>query len=181
MFNKSKKNLDEKKPKILDIDADMQGKLVFKDAVELKISGNFEGNLDTKGNLIIGENAVVNAEIKGENIFVSGKVVGDIRATSKLSVLKNARIIGDINTPVLMVEEGACFQGNCHMITELGDKTGLKKQFLDCQQLAEYLEVELETVNEWIKDRKIPVFKENNEWKFDKSKIDAWVTTEKIK
>ena len=181
MFKKTKKDAETKIPKILDMDASMQGRLVFRDPVDLKISGTFEGSLDTKGSLIIGEKATVNAEIKGENITISGKVVGDIIATSKLRLTKDAQIIGDINTPALEVEIGAVLQGNCQMITRGQKGSGAKTQVLNCEQLTEYLEVDMQTVEEWIKNRKIPTFKEGNEWKFDKIKIDAWVTTEKIK
>ncbi len=180
MFKKSRRSKKEN-VKTLDMDASMQGRLVFRDPVDLKISGKFEGSLDAKGNLTIGEGAVVNAEITGENIRISGKVVGNITATSKLILSSGAHVIGDINTSSLVVEEGAFLQGNCHMVTQ-GEKSAKpKKQTLNRRQLAEYLEVELETVDEWIENRKIPAFKENNEWKFDKSKIDAWVATEKVK
>ncbi len=180
MFKGSREDAEGKKSKVLDVDARMQGSLIFKDPVDLKISGQFEGSLDVKGNLIVGENALVNAEVKGENVTVSGKIVGDIITSSKLTLTRTARIIGDIKTPVLKVEEGAVLQGNCRMISS-EESSGKKKEFLNSKQLAEYLEVELDEVYEWIKNRKVPVFKENNEWKFDKAKIDAWVVSEKIK
>ena len=180
MFKGSKKDTEGKKSKVLDVDASMQGRLVFKDPVDLKISGQFEGSLDVKGNLTVGENASVNAEVRGENITVSGKVVGDISVSSKLTLTRTARIIGDIKTPVLKVEEGAVLQGNCEMISS-EEPSGKKKEILNSKQLAEYLEVELDEIDELIKNRKIPAFKENNEWKFNKAKIDAWVVSEKIK
>ncbi|MDP8261020.1 MAG: polymer-forming cytoskeletal protein [Candidatus Kappaea frigidicola] len=180
MFKGSKRDAESKKSKVLDVDASMQGSLVFKDPVDLKISGQFEGSLDTRGNLTVGENASVNAEVKGENVTICGKVVGDIITTSKLTLSRTARIIGDIKTPVLKVEEGAVLQGNCQMVS--GDEpSSKKKEILNSKQLAEYLEVDSDEVNEWIKNRKIPAFKESDEWKFDKAKIDAWVVSEKIK
>jgi excisionase family DNA binding protein len=122
----------------------------------------------------------VNAEVKGEDVTISGKVVGDIITTSKLTLTRTARIIGDIKTPVLKVEEGAVLQGNCQMVSS-DESTSKKKEILNSKQLAEYLEVDSDEVDEWIKNRKIPAFKESNEWKFDKAKIDAWVVAEKIK
>ena len=180
MFKKSGISRD-KDPKTLDMDANMQGRLVFKDPVDLKISGNFEGSLDAKGNLTISEGAVVNAEIKGENINIAGKVIGNISADGKLVLTKTAHVIGDINIPILVIEEGAYLEGNCHMITEEEKVLKKERQILDRKQLAEYLEVDLKTVDEWIENRKVPAFKEDGEWKFDKSKIDAWVASERIK
>jgi len=55
-----KKNMEEK---TLDVDVAMQGTLTFKDPVNLRINGKFEGNLDIRGNLTIGPTAVINADI----------------------------------------------------------------------------------------------------------------------
>ena len=62
--------------KFLDVNAAMQGSLAFSDPVNLRINGKFEGNLTTRGNLIIGSNADVKADIVGENITVGGKSKG---------------------------------------------------------------------------------------------------------
>ena len=108
-----------KKPeeKILDVDASMQGTIAFKDPVNLRINGTFEGKLDTKGYLTIGENAKVRASIHGDNIVIAGKVVGNITAYQSLSVVPPASIEGDIVTPRLSVGEGASIEGRVTMKT----------------------------------------------------------------
>jgi cytoskeletal protein CcmA (bactofilin family) len=75
-----KQRRPEAEEKILDVNASMQGNMIFKDPVNLKINGTFEGTLTTKGNLTIGESAEVKADIIGENIVIAGKVTGDIIA-----------------------------------------------------------------------------------------------------
>ena len=65
---------DKNEKKILDVDASMQGTLTFKDPVNLRINGDFEGKLDTKGILTISANAFVRADINGDEIVISGKV-----------------------------------------------------------------------------------------------------------
>ena len=90
----------ELQEKILDVDASMQGTISFKDPVNLRINGSFEGKLDTRGNLTIGENAKVTANINGDNITSYGKVTGDIVATKSLSVLGPATIRGIFARPV---------------------------------------------------------------------------------
>ena len=87
MFKKSRRSKKEN-VKTLDMDASMQGKLVFRDPVDLKISGKFEGSLDTKGNLTIGEGAVVNAEITGENMDEIRKKAEEERAEDEMIVMK---------------------------------------------------------------------------------------------
>ncbi|MFH1644925.1 MAG: polymer-forming cytoskeletal protein, partial [Candidatus Omnitrophota bacterium] len=57
-----KKNRKPLEEKVLDVDASMQGSMVFKDAVNLRINGAFDGSLDTRGKLTIGEGAVVCAD-----------------------------------------------------------------------------------------------------------------------
>ena len=52
-----------KEEKILDVDAAMSGSLTFRDPVNLRINGKFEGTLETRGTLVIGPSAVVKANI----------------------------------------------------------------------------------------------------------------------
>jgi len=93
--------------KILDVNASMQGSLVFSDPVHLRINGKFEGDLKTKGTLEIGRNAEVKAEIEGEVINIAGKVRGRIFADKKIILLPTAVVEGDLVSPLLQIEEGA--------------------------------------------------------------------------
>jgi excisionase family DNA binding protein len=168
---------DKNEKKILDVDASMQGTLMFKDPVNLRINGNFEGKLDTKGSLTIGENASIRADINGDEIIISGKLTGNIVASSSLKILSSAHIVGDITTPRLSVETGAVIHGKCQMLTG----AGLKGNILDIEELARYLEVEVSNILEWANSGKIPAFKEGNDWKFERPKIEEWITKEKTK
>lgn len=165
--------------KVLDVDASMQGNLIFKDPVNLCISGNFEGNLDTKGNLLVSEKASVKANVKGESIVIAGKVTGDILAEKDLKLLSTAHMVGNLKTPSLAIEEGAVLQGHCEMVSiKQGNKN---RTILTMEEVAEYLEVDVNTVEGWAKNHKIPAFKQGDEWSFDKSQIDSWVASEKVK
>ena len=93
--------------KMLDVDASMQGSLVFKDPVSLRINGRFEGTLNTKGNLMISEHAVVNADIIGESIVIAGKVNGHVHAQRELKLIAPAMVVGDIKTPLLSVADNS--------------------------------------------------------------------------
>ena len=168
--------------KVLDVDASMQGTLSFKDPVNLKINGKFEGTLDTRGSLTIGENAVIHANIKGEMITVSGKVTGNITAQQIIRIFPPGEVVGDITTPVLEVGEGAVLQGRCQM-GKAGklSTSGSPRELLTAEELARYLEVETSSVLEWAERGKIPAVREGNFWKFDRFKIDEWVSNEKIK
>jgi len=155
---------------VITVDSAMQGSLSFKDPVHLCINGKFEGTLDTKGILEIGDSAVVDATITGDEIYVAGKVKGEILASKRIILKEHAIVEGNLKTPLLHISEGAIFQGRCSM---LGD-------IFDTESLAKYLEVDLNTILEWASNGKIPAFKEANNWKFERKKIDEWVSAGKI-
>ncbi|MFH1856420.1 MAG: polymer-forming cytoskeletal protein [Candidatus Omnitrophota bacterium] len=175
MFGK----VDKAEHKILDVDANMQGNLIFKDPVNLCISGNFDGNLDTKGSLVVSEKALVKANIKGDTVIIAGKVIGDIFVRKELKLLSTSQMIGNVKTPSLSVEEGAILQGHCEMISV--KQGALSRTILMLEEVAEYLEVDVDTVESWAENGKIPAFKQAEKWNFDKSQIDMWVATEKVK
>ena len=169
---------DRTDQKILDVDASMQGTLTFKDPVNLRINGSFEGRLDTKGSLIIGENASVQADINGEEIVVGGKITGNITAQKSLQLLSRAHVVGDITSPVLSIEAGAVIQGKCQMIGRYADQ---QTSTLNADQLAKYLEVEVSNILTWADSGKIPAFKEGSDWRFDRARVDEWIAREKAK
>ncbi len=172
---KKKEDLEEK---ILDVDASMQGTITFKDPVNLRINGSFEGKLDTRGNLTIGENAKVRAEIHGDRIVIAGKVKGDVTATQSLSVVAPGTVEGNIVTPRLSVTEGAILEGQVAM---QGVKEGDAPEVnLTLKDVAQYLEVEARVVEEWARERKIPAQQENGEWLFRKSAVDRWIQQERV-
>ena len=157
--------------KVVEITANMHGTLSFKDAVNLHINGKFEGTLDTRGTLTVGETGSVDAHVTGENIVIAGKVKGDVSAKKMLVLMPTAVLNGNISTPKLSIVEGAIFQGKCQMLDE----------FLDTEEVAKYLEIETTAITELANAGKIPASRNGNNWRFERSKIDAWAATEKVK
>ncbi len=82
-----------------------------------RIDGHVEGEIEAKGPLLIGEHAVVNAQITGTSIVVHGRVTGDIRASERLEVRSPGKLFGNIITPSLVIDEGVVFEGQCSMGT----------------------------------------------------------------
>lgn len=172
------KKREELEEKILDVDASMQGSITFKDPVNLRINGSFEGKLDTRGNLTIGENAKVRATIHGDRIVIAGKVKGDVTATESLSLVAPAVVEGNISTPRLGIAEGSILEGQVAMLgVKEGDALDVS---LTLKDVAQYLEVEARVVEEWARDRKIPAQQENGEWIFKKSSVDQWIQRERV-
>ncbi len=188
MAFRNKKQEDQPKvsveqEKILDVDASMQGSLVFRDPVNLRINGKFEGNLDTKGSLTIGENAQIQADIVGENIVISGKVNGNVTASISLSLTQTAHMVGNLRTPSLSISAGAIMQGKCDMSAKEAkmSRATMQEMLMSVEELAKYLEVDSDSILDWAKTGRIPAHKDGNSWRFDRSKIDSWIASEKIK
>lgn len=90
-----------------------EGKLTFEGTV--RIDGRFTGEIFSNDVLIVGQGAEVHAEIDVAVVIISGNVVGNINARSKVELHAPARLIGNIIAPVLTVDEGVFFEGNCRM------------------------------------------------------------------
>lgn len=95
-------------------ETEFKGLLSFEGTV--RIDGKFEGEVVTKDNLIIGENAEVRAQIKVGALMVQGKLEGDVTAEKKVSITSKGRLIGNVATPSLNIEDGALLDGAISMI-----------------------------------------------------------------
>ena len=81
----------------------------------VRIDGDFKGNIFGSGTLVIGEGAEIEADIRVDSVMISGDVRGQIDVKKKIRIYSTGKVLGDLNTPVFSVEEGAFFEGTCHM------------------------------------------------------------------
>ncbi len=91
----------------------LSGKVSFEGTA--RIEGQIEGEIVANDTLLIGESALVNAQITGGTIVIHGKVTGDITASKKLEIRAPGRLYGNVTTPSLVIEEGVVFEGHCSM------------------------------------------------------------------
>lgn len=87
----------------------------FKGEGDLVIEGILVGTLQTKNNLKIGQNALIQASIRANNAFISGRVKGDIIVKGKVEITGTAVIIGNIKAQIISIEAGALIKGNLDM------------------------------------------------------------------
>jgi excisionase family DNA binding protein len=170
MAFRTPKETSEAKEKLIEINAQMQGTLSFKDPVNLKINGNFNGTLEVRGTLTIGGSAFVEAHITGENIIIAGKVRGDVIAKKMLVLMPSAVLTGNITTPKLNIVEGAIFQGSCQMMEDT----------LNLDEVARYLEIDMNAILDLANTGKIPAVKNGDAWTFERSKVDTWASMGRI-
>lgn len=100
----------------LDAGSKISGKLSFEGPT--RIDGQVDGEIHARDSLMVGESAVVTAQIKSGSIVIAGRVSGDINATQRIEIRPSAKVIGNITAPILVVHEGATFEGHCSMQPE---------------------------------------------------------------
>ncbi|MGE0086765.1 MAG: polymer-forming cytoskeletal protein [Desulfococcaceae bacterium] len=95
-------------------DASIEGTIEFRGTIRLdgKVRGKIQGIDST---VIVGEKAVIDADIAVDTAIIMGVVTGTIEAREKIEVYPPGRVMGDICAPVIAIGSGASFNGNCGM------------------------------------------------------------------
>lgn len=94
---------------ILGKDVLFKGIAHFEGTVQL--DSCFEGEIHSNGTIVVGEHAVIRGTINAGTLITSGKIQGNVAASGKVQLLKPAVLIGDVQTPTFLMEEGAYFKG----------------------------------------------------------------------
>ncbi len=81
----------------------------------LRIDGKVKGKLLSSSSIIVGPKAVFDGEMEGTEISISGTVIGKVVAKERIEIHSSGRVKAEIVTPVLVVEEGALFEGSSRM------------------------------------------------------------------
>lgn len=80
-----------------------------------KILGELEGSIQTSGDLEIELGGSVRGNVQAERAWITGKVEGDVRVRDSVELRKGSHLRGDVYAKSLRIQDGAIFQGNCHM------------------------------------------------------------------
>lgn len=97
----------------LDAGSHIEGDLHFEDT--FRIDGKLSGRVVSNGDLVVGEQGQVEGEIRVGRIFVSGTVKGSVLAAQRVEITARGKVNADLETPSLMIEDGAFFEGRCSM------------------------------------------------------------------
>ena len=102
----------EKDIQMLGPKAVLEGNLVFDGS--LFMNGHAKGSIESRnGTIVVGEDAVLHADIFVRTATISGEIKGTIRATERIELHPPARVYGDLNGPVVRIDAGVIFEGNC--------------------------------------------------------------------
>jgi cytoskeletal protein CcmA (bactofilin family) len=102
--------------------AEFFGKLVFKGNV--RIDGDFQGEIYGQGSVDVGEGALVKANIAVHSIYIGGEIQGSIEVKERVNIHSTGKLFGDVRTPIFIMEEGALFDGRSHM-SEMRDQKNI--------------------------------------------------------
>lgn len=92
-----------------------------------RIDGTIKGNVTVSGSLIIGATGNIEGNVSSKAIVVGGEVLGNIDAPEKAELTATAKVLGDITTNVIVIDEHAVFQGKCDMNQVVPDRRARNK------------------------------------------------------
>lgn len=95
----------------------VRGAIVGED--DLVVEGRVEGSIALAGHLVVAEGGVVESDIEVESVDVHGQVIGDIVASTSITIHPGARVSGNVRAPRVVIEDGAHFKGAVEMDVEL--------------------------------------------------------------
>lgn len=107
----------------LDKNTVFEGKITFEGILHL--DGKVAGEIFDSGTLIMGETAVIKGKLGVQALILNGRVEGEVKAKERVEIHSKGRIYGTIFAPVLVIQDGGIFEGNCKMITASDDERNL--------------------------------------------------------
>jgi cytoskeletal protein CcmA (bactofilin family) len=81
-----------------------------------RIDSTMKGSIVSEATLLLGEHSSIQGEITGNRVVISGRFDGVIQAKTSVEIQSSAVVTGEIHTPCLVIEPGAVFDGQCHML-----------------------------------------------------------------
>lgn len=94
----------------------------------VRIDGGVNGDIDSDGTLVLGEEGVVEGRIRVGTLISNGRVKGDVEAASRIVLNKNSRLEGNVQAPSVVIEEGAIINGLVSMglepLAQIPEDTG---------------------------------------------------------
>jgi cytoskeletal protein CcmA (bactofilin family) len=81
-----------------------------------RIDSTMKGSIVSEDTLLLGEHSSISGEITGNRVVIGGRFDGVIQAKTSVEIQSSAAVTGEIHTPCLVIQPGAVFDGQCHML-----------------------------------------------------------------
>lgn len=91
----------------------VEGKMISE--ANLRIEGEYRGDIECRGNVIIGECGIARSNITARDVTLAGKLFGDIVTKGRLVITASGQLTGNINAQSLIIQDGGMINGSCHM------------------------------------------------------------------
>jgi cytoskeletal protein CcmA (bactofilin family) len=101
---------------------EFDGKLTFTGSV--RVDGRFKGEISGEGTLIVGDSGVVQADVRVLHLIVSGEIRGTLSAGEKIEIHSPGKVFGNIQAPIVVMDEGVLFDGECRMLAAADSSEG---------------------------------------------------------
>lgn len=98
---------------IVGLNTEIEGSIISQGS--LRVDGILKGDVSIKGNLIIGDKGSLEGGVTANNVVVAGQIIGNVTALEKIEINKTGKVVGDIFSKFVVIEEGSEFTGYCKM------------------------------------------------------------------
>ncbi len=124
MKDVKERRVDESKiTGFFDDGTEFNGDLKF--AGSFRVDGSFKGRIESESQLIIGEQGKVEADVKVGFALINGEFRGTIQASERIEIHSHGRVFGTIQTPKLVIAEGAYLEANCQTLEPKNAEGGI--------------------------------------------------------
>lgn len=103
----------------------------------IRIDGDIDGNLETDGNVIVGENARIRGDLTAKSVIIGGIIKGNITANESVKILAEAAVIGDIISRKVQVDGSAIIHGHCISIKDEAEFGKTSGEYLQSKAIKE--------------------------------------------
>jgi cytoskeletal protein CcmA (bactofilin family) len=93
---------------------EIEGKIIINEGL-VRFNSHFKGEVSGDGEVIVAEQGEVEADVNVKAVSVTGKLKGNVHVQDRLEIRERGMVLGNIHTPILIVEPGGYFDGECHM------------------------------------------------------------------
>ncbi len=94
-----------------------EGKFLINGTIQ--INGKFEGSILKVDQIFVGPAGKIKADLEASSVVIEGIVIGNVKANTRVMLMPTARVLGDIKTPELIIQNGVVLEGRCLIANNL--------------------------------------------------------------